>query len=686
MSNLSLTYSFWWLFVCVIIGGIYAWIQYSKKAPWSSRLNIGLAGMRWILVTIISFLLLEPFINNSINQFQKPLFIMAVDNSTSVASSKSGVETELIQQLKQVKLALDKQGFDVAVVDLKGKEVLSIDSISFNYNTTDLSNQLNRIKRDYDNYNVGGMVLFTDGIFNKGYSPLAIPSKYPMFTVGLGDTTKVKDLAVTQVIHNATVFEGNSLMLEIHSINTGYKNISTQLIVKSKGEKTITKDVVFTEGQLLQKTIVAIPITGSGKQSLQVELVPTADEYTSINNHQTIYFDVINAQKKILIIASAPHPDIKAIKTSIEKNEYYKVELAYELPNTLDYDLVIAHQYPDANTKSQDKEKLANTIGAKWFILSEENDLSYLQHEFGFSGNTNGGTTSDLVKPLMNVNFDGFSMSDGFLPWLTNLPPISTPYGLLLNNRMLKVMLTQQIGSVVTEKPLLFFTKQKESSIGFLVGTNSWLWKLDEYRLSQSHQYFNELISKTVQYLSADQRKKRLYVAPQKNTYEKGEDVVFDIQEYDALFNQITGSKVDIEITGENGYTQKKSYMPLSINSVYKLRGLAQGVYNYSAKTQLENKSYIAKGQFIIKLLDLEKLNPTADFNILQKLATKSNGEFYTFAQIENLKNKVAELSPISTIHTTQKEEPLLNLKWFLGLLLLIATAEWFLRKFHGGY
>jgi len=277
-------------------------------------------------------------------------------------------------------------------------------------------------------------------------------------------------------------------------------------------------------------------------------------------------------------------------------------------------------------------------------------------------------------------------MSDEFLPWLNNLPPISTPYGLNFNNRMLKVLLTQQIGSVATEKPLLFFTKQKESSIGFLVGTNSWLWKLDEYRLKQSHQYFNELISKTVQYLSADQRKKRLYVAPQKSTYEKGEDVVFDIQEYDALFNQITGSKVDIEITGENGYTQKKSYVPLSTNSVYKLSNLPEGVYSYTAKTQLENKAYSVKGQFVIKLLDLEKINPTADFGLLQKLATKSKGKFYTFAQIGNFKNQIDELSPISTIHTTQKEEPLLNLKWILGLLLLIATAEWFLRKFYGGY
>lgn len=686
MTNLSLTYSFWWIFFCIIIGGVYAWIQYTKKAPWSNQLNYGLAGLRWLLVSLLCFLLLEPYLNTIQNQIQKPLFIIAVDNSTSTVLSSSKLKSEVKLALTQIEAKLTSQGYDVSVVGLEGNTIGKIDSLKFNRNTTDLSSQLNSIKRNYDNFNVGGMVLFTDGIFNQGYSPLAISTQYPIYPIGIGDTSKIKDLAVVKVVHNATVFEGNSLMLEIHSLNTGFKNVFTELKIRSGGKLLSNKKVVFNPNQLLDKTIISIPITGSGKQSLTIELIPIKGEFTTLNNVQAIYFDVIDAQKKILILASSPHPDIKAIKTSIEKSEYYSVELAYKLPKILDYDLIIAHQYPSTKTSNQDKKEFINSAVAKWMIIGGSNDVRFLQANLPFTISGSGFNKFDLVKPIVNAGFDNFKMSDGFLSWASDLPPITTPYGLNYNDPLAKVFLNQQIGSVTTEKPLLFFTKNNETNLGVLLGTNSWKWKLDEYQLNQSHQYYDELISKTVQYLSADQRKKRFYVAPQKAVYEKGEDVLFNTQEYNALFEQITGNKVELELKGENGYIEKFSYVPLSPNSVFKISSLQEGVYSYNAKTTIEDKMYSSKGQFVVKSLNLELLNPIADFDLLQKMALKSNGEFYSFANISVFNNKIKELEPVSTIHSTQKDEPLLNFKWIFGLLLIIASAEWFLRKFYGGY
>ena len=406
MTNLSLSYSFWWIFICIIIGGVYAWIQYSNKAPWSSQLNYGLAGLRWILVSLVCFLLLEPYLNTIQNQIQKPLFIIAVDNSTSTVSSSSKLESEIKSALTQIEAKLTSQGYDVSVVGLKGNTISKIDSLKFNRNATDLSNQLNSIKRDYDAYNVGGMVLFTDGIFNQGYSPLAIPAKYPIYTIGIGDTSKIKDLAVVKVVHNATVFEGNSLMLEIHSLNTGFKNVFTELKIRSGGKLLSNKKVGFNPNQLLDKTIISIPITGSGKQSLTIELIPIEGEFTTLNNVQTIYFDVIDAQKKILILASSPHPDIKAIKTSIEKSEYYSVELAYKLPKILDYDLIIAHQYPSTKTSNQDKKKFINSAVAKWMIIGGNSDAKFLQTNLSFAISGTSFGKADLVKPILNNSFN----------------------------------------------------------------------------------------------------------------------------------------------------------------------------------------------------------------------------------------------------------------------------------------
>ncbi len=687
MTSLSLTYSFWWILLCILVGGLYAWVQYSKSAPWSLTLNYGLAGLRWVLISLLCFLVLEPFLNLVTNYYQKPLFIVAIDNSTSITSNKFGAqEKNLKNELKKISSKLQTQGYEVAMVGLETENIELIDSLKFDYTTTDLASQLNDIKKNYANYNMAGMVLFSDGIFNKGYSPLAVSTNFPIYTIGLGDTSYITDLAISKVVHNSTVYEGNSLMLEIHSLNTGFKQVATQLKIRSKGKPMVTKDIAFNPNEILVKTIVSIPITGAGKQSIRIELVPVEGELTILNNTRTIYVDVIDAQKKILLIAASPHPDIKAIKASIEKNEYYKVELAYNLPQKLDYDLIIAHQYPATNTNAHEKERFTKSNNAKWMIIGGSNDYAYLQNKLAFSTSASRSAKADLVKPLLNTNFTNFNVSDGFLLWVSDLPPISVPFGLDINNPLAQVLLRQQIGSVATEQPLMVFAKHKETNLGILLGTNSWKWKLDEYRLTQSHQYYDELISKTVQYLSADQRKKRFYVAPQKSTFEQGEDVLFDTQEYNSLYEQITGSKVTLEITGENGIKQGFSYVPLSANSVYKVRNLAEGVYSYKAHTKLEGKNFTTKGQFIIKHLNVELLNARADFDLLQKMATKSNGAFYPFSSINDYTKSIEDFNPIATIHTTQKAASILNFKWVLVLLLVLATSEWFLRKYYGGY
>jgi hypothetical protein len=41
-------------------------------------------------------------------------------------------------------------------------------------------------------------------------------------------------------------------------------------------------------------------------------------------------------------------------------------------------------------------------------------------------------------------------------------------------------------------------------------------------------------------------------------------------------------------------------------------------------------------------------------------------------------------LKPV--MYTTQKTENALNLKWIFGILILLLAAEWFMRRYFGGY
>lgn len=687
MSNLSLTYSVWWVFVCLILGAGYAWIQYSKTSPWSRQLNHILAVLRMVLIASISFFLLEPYVHSITNYFQKPKMIIAIDNSESMVMNMSEEEfTYLKSSIAETEKKISDQGYDVGLVNLEGDLIDNIDSLRFNRSVTDLSKQITKVKTKYSNFNLAGIILFSDGIFNEGYTPTAIAHNFPIYAIGVGDTSKIKDLAVSKVIHNSTVFEGNSMVLEIQMQNTSMGDVSSELVISQRGVVVARKSVDFSSTKLLEKMSVSVPITGSGKSSISILLKPVDGEFTDLNNRKTIYFDVIDAQKKILIVANAPHPDLKAVKSAIEKNENYKVDLAFKLPDELVYDLIIAHQFPSVKTTIVDRKRLLNSNLPKWFIIGGTNDFRFLQNDLQVLTYNRLSTKADLVKPAFNTEFDAFQVSDELLKWVSDLPPLTVSYGLEVDLSLYKVLLKQQIGNVITDKPLLFFSKHSEQRMAVLMGTNSWKWKLEEFRVDQTHQNFEQLISKTVQYLSADTGKKRFYTSPQKETYEKGENILFQTEEYNALFERITGREVALEITNEAGEKTNYSYMPLSTNSTYKITNLSEGVYSYNATAEIDSKKYYTTGQFIIKELNREALNPVADFDLLQKLASKSQASFYSLKDLDEFINQVGKLNPISTIHTSEKEEPLFNLKWILGLLILLATSEWFLRKFYGGY
>jgi len=72
---------------------------------------------------------------------------------------------------------------------------------------------------------------------------------------------------------------------------------------------------------------------------------------------------------------------------------------------------------------------------------------------------------------------------------------------------------------------------------------------------------------------------------------------------------------------------------------------------------------------------------------LLRNIAYKSGATFYTANQLQLLEQELLNKNnrkPI--IHTERTYTDLINWPYIFILLLLIITAEWFIRKFYGGY
>ena len=143
---------------------------------------------------------------------------------------------------------------------------------------------------------------------------------------------------------------------------------------------------------------------------------------------------------------------------------------------------------------------------------------------------------------------------------------------------------------------------------------------------------------------------------------------------------------VSLQITNAKGqqynYTMNKTGRSYSYNTGI----LPVGNYKYKALTNYSGTKYEADGAFNVKPIQLELFETTADHATLRALSKQFGGITVFQNQMTQLADsiKAHKLKPV--MFTTKTTEPLLNFKWIFAIILLLLTAEWFMRRYFGGY
>ena len=171
-----------------------------------------------------------------------------------------------------------------------------------------------------------------------------------------------------------------------------------------------------------------------------------------------------------------------------------------------------------------------------------------------------------------------------------------------------------------------------------------------------------------------------------KSEFRTSEPVVFETEVYNDLYERVYGDKIDLKLTNESGKETSYSYVPTQSNTRYAINGLDEGVYKYQASTSMEGETVRAMGEFLVKEIQLEKLNLTADFNLLRKISDGSGGEFFLPTEFDKLDATLGNEKAQAVIHSNEKYLPFINLQWIFVLILILVSTEWFIRKFSGSY
>ena len=85
--------------------------------------------------------------------------------------------------------------------------------------------------------------------------------------------------------------------------------------------------------------------------------------------------------------------------------------------------------------------------------------------------------------------------------------------------------------------------------------------------------------------------------------------------------------------------------------------------------------------------MTLETINTTANHQLLNQMAVQTGGTFVhqnDIAQLENIIRESTAAKPI--MREITRTQSVIHLKWIFAILLILLSAEWFVRKFMGGY
>ena len=693
--------------------------HHSEGVPRWAR--IAMPVLRFLSVSLIAFLLMAPLIKRHVATHEKPLIVVAVDNSESI--TREGGNNPSLMAPGPTWSQLKKK-YEVVFDTFGGK-------------TTDIAAELDNISNRYAARNLGAVVLASDGIYNQGQHPANVAPRLavPIYTIALGDTTHRPDAAVADIRYNQVVYLDNQFPIEVTLRASMLRGQQATLAVSCDGHQLFSKAVTFSDNDFSTTETIILSADKPGLKKYNISVSPCHGEVTTANNSRSIAIEVIDGHQKIAILANAPHPDITAIRQALATNPHYETDLflAEELeqltPQKLAaYSLVILHNLPSAN---HPKLQLSSTQPTLYIVGSCTDLARFNALRSGLEIVAKAKKTDEVSAQHSNA-FSLFSLDEEVCRTIEQLPPLSAPFGTYKPSGDLQSLFTAHVGTLATDRPLIAFCQQEGVRHGFVVGEGLWRWRLHDYLITSSHRNFDMLMDKMVVYTSLQASHDRFRVTVPHilldnepvtllgelyndnfepvNTPEALVTLSFrpDVESPRHLKDSLPSKSMNGELSNDDSRPQVTDHRSqvtdhrsqitdhrsqiTSTTYAFNRSGtgytlplgtLAPGRYHYAAATTFNGHKYDAAGDFIVQEASLEQATLVADHALLNTLSQTTGAQMLYPNQIDQLQKFLDQRDDLKTLIQSQtRYTSLLDLLPVFLLILLLLTAEWFLRKY----
>ena len=665
------------LLVSILIAAGLSFYQYYYKVKSKSKVTLLLAFLRFFSIFGLLLLLINPIISRKTVETVKTPLPIVIDNSASITDLKADKSAmEVFQNLSENKKLADK--FDLQTYQFD-TDFMPADTIDFEGTQSNIDVVAKNLKNIYKNQHYP-TVLISDGNQTSGEDYVfGFNPENKVYPLVVGDTTTYLDLRITQLNVNKYVFHKNKFPVEVFLNYAGTKSINA-LFKISQGNSVLNEQTItFSPSKKSATLNVLLPANKVGLQILKATISSREQEKNTYNNVKNFAVEVIDQKTEVALFSSISHPDLGAIKRSIESNAQRKVTILKpnKINSLTNYNILILYQ-PNVEFKAvfdQNENAKINT----WIITGNNTDYNFLnQNQSSYTFKMSGSKEDYLAA--FDSQFNLFALDNiGF----EQFPPLENPFGAITANSNTNTLLSSTIRNIPTNQPLMTFVENQGKRSAFLFGENIWKWRANKYIDKKSFADFDIFLDKTIQYLASNNARKSLVVSHER-FYNSGEGIEITAQFFNK--NYELDEKARLTISVSNAKTkQVKNYDLLRTTNAFQvnLDGLVAGNYKFTVKELNSNSVY--SSSFEVLDFDIEKQFVNPDWSKLNQLAKQTKGKAFLPNQTDLLiQQLLADESYKAIQKTLVKKSPLIDWIWLLFLIAISLGAEWFIRKYNG--
>ncbi|MDR3611697.1 MAG: hypothetical protein P4L27_14095 [Ignavibacteriaceae bacterium] len=706
-EKISLTFSFNYLFFisALILLVLYAYYTYKYTVPAVSpaRKNL-LTILRASGLLLIIFIVFEPKLSLTKKLTIKPVNLIFLDNSRSIqitdGTDRTGHMKSFIKEISSGKLD-DRPGIFTFGSSVKGVKADSMEKINFSEGTTNFSNIFSGIKKDEQN--ISAITIISDGVITEGSNPVYTAEKMgiPVFTIGIGDSTRRNDIEIKNVLYNEYIYAGTPTSIVVSVANKGFAGKSTSISLLENERPIEQRNIILNEDGIQNEEFTYTPKEG-GEKKLTVAVTPMQGEFTTANNKKIIFINVLSNKIKIDILSGAPSPDLTIIKTVLQSDENLSVSsLTFIAPGKTveknnpermidSADIFFMVGFPSKEVPDDLIKRVLARNRPFFFVFTDAvdvNKLKYLSGDLSFSINRPGQgfievqpniSSNQLKNPLLQNN-----SLDVISAW-NNLPPVLQISSEFSAKPEAEVIARTKVNNIPMNSPLILTKRIGNKRSVTVLAKDIWKWKLQT--ATKDLDLFDRFISNSVKWLHSSEEEKQVRIKTTKKVYSPGEEIEFTGEVYNDLFNPVSDADVTVNIASGD---QKNEIKLASLgNGLYegRFQTTKPGDYSFSGSA-LEGQKKLGTdaGKFNVGDIDVEMADPRMNYEFLSSLAGETGGKFFTYndySQLFTILNKLNRESSKEKLNVS--EINLWSNEWLLGLTILIFSLEWFIRKRSG--